>query len=300
MRIEDRDAFLLHLEVERNLSPHTVAAYGRDLAQFLDWLGSDPLLADLKRLRAWTQQLGRDGLAPRSRERKIAAIRAYYRYLVRLRVLESDPTQGLRPPKRPQRLPRFLDAAQTAALLAAPDPGTPQGIRDRALMAMLDASGVRVSELIALTLGAVRTLAPDADGLVELPVFGKGRKERRVLVDPAAWQALGRYLETARPVLAARALEASEALFLGPSGQALTVRSVQRLVAAHARRAGLLLHVTPHMLRHGFATHLLERGVDLRSVQELLGHQTLSTTQIYTHVTQDRLREVYHRTHARP
>jgi site-specific recombinase XerD len=300
MRIEDHDAFLLHLEVERNLSPHTVASYGRDLAQFLAWLREDPLRADLKRLRAWTLQLGRDGLAPRSRERKIAAVRAYYRYLVRLRVLETDPTQGLRPPKRPQRLPRFLDAPQTAALLAAPDPSTPQGLRDRALMAMLDASGVRISELIALTVTIIRGLAPDAEGLVELPVFGKGRKERRVLVDPGAWQALERYLESGRPALASRASAHTDALFLGPSGGALTVRSVQRLIAAHARRAGLMQHVTPHMLRHGFATHLLERGVDLRSVQELLGHQTLSTTQIYTHVTQDRLREVYHRTHARP
>ncbi|MEB3299860.1 MAG: tyrosine recombinase [Candidatus Sericytochromatia bacterium] len=300
MRIEDREAFLLYLEVERNLSPHTVAAYGRDLAQFFSWLSDDPLQVDLRRLRAWAAQLGRDGLAARSRERKIAAVRAYYRYLVKLRALEQDPTRGLRPPKRPRKLPRFLTAEETTLLLAAPPPDTPQGLRDRALLAMLDASGVRVSELVALTLTKVRQSVPDAEGLVELPILGKGRKERRVLIDLGAWEALQTYLREGRPVLTNRGSVPTDALFVGPSGLPLTVRSVQRLVATHGLRAGLGQHVTPHMLRHGFATHLLERGVDLRSVQELLGHQTLSTTQIYTHVTRERLREVYHRAHARP
>lgn len=295
------DAFEAHLAVERNVSPNTVAAYLRDLRQYLEFLrGRPPEDADYALLRKYAQHLASEGLEPASRQRKLAAVRAFYKFLVRERLAAKNPTKGLRAPKQGHRLPRFLDPQEVRSLLAAPDPRTPQGLRDRALLELLYATGLRVGEAAALRLEAVETLQTDDQGLAELVVEGKGRKERGVLLDGRALAALRLYLERGRPELARRAARPPELLFLNPSGGGLTPRSIQRLIAKHAAAAGIMKEVTPHVLRHSFATHLLEGGADLRAVQELLGHASLSTTQIYTHVTADRLKQVYRKAHPRP
>jgi len=294
-------AFTLHLEVERDFSPHTIAAYRRDVSHFLEFLeGDPPETADHARLRRYVQHLARAGLSAASRQRKLAAVRAFYRYLARERLVAKDPTRGLVAPKQARRLPKFLDPPEVAALLNVPGTASPQGLRDRALLYMLYATGLRVAEAVALTAAAAATLETDAAGLAELIVSGKGRKQRGVLLDPPALAALGDYLDRGRPALAARSAEPCGALFLNPSGGPLTARAIQQLVVRCARAAGIDKPVTPHVLRHSFATHLLEGGADLRAVQELLGHSSLSTTQIYTHVTSDRLKRVYRAAHPRP
>lgn len=295
------DAFEVYLTVERNVSPNTVAAYLRDLQQFTAFLRGKPAEeADYALLRKFAQHLAVEGLEPSSRQRKLAAVRAFYKFLVRERLVVKNPTKGLHAPKLGQRLPRFLDPNEVGALLAAPDPRTPQGLRDRALLELLYATGLRVAEAAGLPVEAARALETDEAGLAELVVEGKGRKERGVLLDARAMAALRLYLERGRPELARRAAVPSDMLFLNPTGNPLTPRSIQRLIAKYAKAAGILKEVTPHVLRHSFATHLLEGGADLRAVQELLGHSSLSTTQIYTHVSADRLKHVYRKAHPRP
>ncbi len=296
------DEFALYLEIERNLSPNSVRAYRRDIAQYLAFLPkeTDAIRADFALVRKFAQFLAHEGLGPASRARKLAAVRAFYRYLARERVVTADPTKGVQAPKQPRRLPKLLDASEVERLLGAPDTRTPQGLRDRALFHLLYATGLRIAEAIALDCVTVADLVADDDGLAEFAVFGKGRKERIVLIDRHALVSLSNYLDRSRPILAGRRDPPSGALFLNPSGNRLSARSVQRAIASYAQRTGIVHRVTPHVLRHSFATHLLEGGADLRAVQELLGHASLSTTQIYTHVTVDRLREVYARSHPRP
>ncbi|MBI6545891.1 MAG: tyrosine recombinase [Cyanobacteria bacterium NC_groundwater_1444_Ag_S-0.65um_54_12] len=315
------EGFMLYLDVERAFSPNTVIAYRRDLQQFITFwqeaavaaphdeanaANRELASADSTIIRRFAHHLLRLGLAPASRARKLAAVRAFYRYLARERVLKKDPTKGVLTPKLGHRLPRFLDREEVRALLAAPDVRTPQGLRDRALLELLYATGLRVAELAAIKLSDVTELRSDESGLAEIIIEGKGRKQRVVLLDSSTLAILERYLQDGRPILAARAGNNGRDgspdtfLLLNPGGHRLTVRSIQRLIARHALAAGILKEVTPHVLRHSFATHLLEGGADLRAVQELLGHSSLSTTQIYTHVTASRLRDIYNKSHPRP
>lgn len=298
--------FLDDLEERRGASLHTVRAYGSDLAQFRAFLldpapdesdgtarGPDLPSLEVGALRAWLASLHGRGLARTTIARKLAALRSFYRFLGR-RGLESDPARALRSPRLPMRLPTRMEVEEVEALLHAPDPATPLGARDLALLELLYATGVRVSELVGLDL-------PDLNrrGRI-LRVLGKGGKERVVPFGEVAEDALGLYLEL-RGQLAGDDGDPM-ALFLNARGGRLSDRSVRTVVRRYLGEAGLARLsgvVTPHTLRHAFATHLLDRGADLRAIQELLGHADLATTQKYTHVSTARLFDVYSRTHPR-
>jgi tyrosine recombinase XerC len=286
------DRFLRVLESERGLSAHTLRAYGRDLRHFQTFLGTE----GLSDWAAVNVEIGRRYLsrlaAQQSRAtvaRRLSALRAFYRFLLREGRVARNPLAAIRTPRQGRRLPRFLTPEQVRALLESPDPATPEGMRDRAILEVLYGSGLRVSELVAL-----RT--SDAIGGRELRVTGKGRKERVVLLTAAAREALDAYLERGRPALAR---SDTQALFVNARGGPLSVRGVQYRLGLWIRRSAAGLRCSPHTLRHTFATHLLDGGADMRVVQELLGHSNLSTTQAYTHVTRSRLKQVYDRAHPR-
>ncbi|HET9553140.1 MAG TPA: tyrosine recombinase XerC [Anaeromyxobacteraceae bacterium] len=290
--------FEAHLRNEKRASPHTLKAYLGDLAQYAEHLAaqgqgivpSSPLLVRGFLARA----AGEAGAV--SLGRKLSAIRSLYRFLVKEGLAPGNPARAVSSPKRPKRLPEVLPEAEVAALVEAPAAlAGPLALRDRAYLELLYASGLRVSELTGLDVGGVDL----AQGLVR--VLGKRRKERIVPVGKTACQAIARYLDEARPVLAAGPdfARAGHALFLNFRGGRLTSRSVARLLEKWVREAGLPRHVHPHVLRHCFATHLLGNGADLRGIQELLGHASLSTTQRYTHLDWKRLAAVYDEAHPR-
>ena len=292
------DGFLIELRDAQGAAPATVAAYASDLQQCARFLHEQGLAAcwgEVRppHVRRFLAHLHAAGCARTSIARKLSALRALYRYLGARQQVTSNPTVGISAPRRPRKLPRFLYREDVEKLLAAPDSSTPLGLRDRALLEVLYATGLRVSELASLTVEQAR-------GAAELRVVGKGGKERLVLLGGPAQQAIERYLDRARPELAARRPGAPcDRLFLNHRGGPLTDRSIRRVVHRHLLRACAQHDIGPHALRHTFATHLLEAGADLRAVQELLGHSSLSTTQIYTHVTRQRLREVYDQAHPR-
>ncbi len=286
--------YLDHLRVERGLAENSLLAYSRDLAVLQErarQLGR-PVLAlkqvDLTGFVAWLRDRG---LSPRSVARAVHALRGFYRYAVREGLIQDDPMQNLKAPRAFKALPHFLTPAQVEALLQAPDLKAPLGVRDRALLEVLYATGMRVSELIGLRPG-------DLDMQVGLVTcFGKGRKERLVPLGRQARDWVVRYLKQARPRLLRRR-EATQ-LFLSQRGGPLTRHGLWGIVRRHAVAAGVERILTPHVLRHSFATHLLEHGADLRALQAMLGHADISTTQIYTHVSRERLRQVYDRFHPR-
>jgi len=274
------DGYLRGLRAERNLSPYTLRNYATDLRAFIDFVegeGGDPLQVDRHTLRRHLARLMEAGVASGSLTRKVSTIRCFYRYLELAGHLEASPLQGVKGPRRPRRLPSFLSNEDVSALVSAPETDTPLGLRDRALMELLYAAGVRVSELVGLNTADVDL----SDGL--LRVLGKGRKERVVLIGRPARRALAGYLREGRPRLAAGA---EAALFLNHKGGRLSARGVEGLVRKYALAAGLDQRIFPHLLRHTFATHMLEGGADLRVLQELLGHASINSTQIYTHVTE--------------
>jgi integrase/recombinase XerC len=274
------DGYLRALRAERNLSPYTLRNYGTDLRAFIDFVeeeGGDPLQVDRHALRRHLARLMEGGVASGSLTRKVSTIRSFYRYLELTGHLEASPFQGVKGPRRPRRLPSFLSNEDISALVCAPETDTPLGLRDRALMELLYAAGVRVSELVGLSAADLDL----RDGL--LRVRGKGNKERVVLVGRPARRALAAYLREGRPHLA---VGAEAALFLNRKGGRLSARGVEGLVRKYALAAGLDQRVFPHLLRHTFATHMLEGGADLRVLQELLGHASINSTQIYTHVTE--------------
>lgn len=278
-----------YLTAERNASPYTVRNYTGDLMDFFHYLKEAGIvsLAEVDRplMRRYLTHLGKRGYVKVSISRKLSAIRSFYGYLMREKLVSASPLSNLSPPKMDKRLPHFLTAEETVRLLTAPDLATPQGQRDRALMELLYASGLRVSELVSLDLGQINL---DSG---EIRVWGKGGKERMVLIGKPATRALEAYLgDGRRQLLAGRA---SFALLVNRRGGRLSGRSVQRLLARYGRAAGIGQAVHPHVLRHSFATHMLDGGADLRVVQELLGHADLVSTQIYTHVSGRRARQVY-------
>ena len=281
--------YINHLQAERNASAYTVRNYKTDLLDFFRFLLEKKVssLEQVERqvLRDYLAHLVKRGIVKASIARKLSAIRSFYRYLVREKLIAANPIERISSPKLDKRLPAFLTLDEVKRLLGAPDLSTPQGWRDRALLELLYASGLRVSELVSLELGQINL---DTN---EIRVWGKGSKERVVLMGEPAAEALRNYLEQGRPrMLTAKK---SNALFLNRYGQRLPERRVQLILEKYAGLAGLNKRVHPHMLRHTFATHLLDGGADLRVVQELLGHARLSSTQIYTHVTKAQAKKVY-------
>jgi integrase/recombinase XerC len=250
--------------------------------------GSDPTIVDPARLRRYSAWLNGQGYAASTIARRLASLRSFYRYLRRQGTVTTDPTSGLRNPKQSQRLPRLLRIDDVIRLLDAIPVHTALGVRDRAMLETLYGGGLRVSELVGLNLD-------DIDFESDLVrVRGKGRRERLSPIGPMAIRWIHHYLPIRQPKSAGE-----QAVFLNRYGTRLTTRSVGRLLEDHLARAGLTSAASPHTLRHSFATHLLDRGADLRSVQELLGHRNLTTTQIYTHVTRDRLLHIYQEAHPR-
>ena len=280
--------YISYLTAERNASPYTVRNYTHDLLDFFGYLKGREITSlnevDKQVLRGYLSHLVKDGFAKVSISRKLSAIRSFYRYLLREKLVATSPVATTSSPKLDKRLPDFLTPTETVRLLEAPDLATPQGLRDHALMELLYASGLRVSELVSLDLDQVNL---DSG---EIRVWGKGAKERVVLMGKPAARALGAYLSQGRPRLLTKN---NNALLISRDGGRLTERSIQRILAKYARVAGIKKRVHPHMLRHTFATHLLDGGADLRVVQELLGHANLVSTQIYTHVTKGQAKKVY-------
>lgn len=300
------EAYLDHLRVERGLSAATIRAYDTDLRAFAEgapgvehWAGSaDPAVR-------WLATLGRppSTLRPSSLRRKSAAIRAFYRFCAREELTSVDLTDRLPAGGPTLSLPDTLDVAEVEAMLDATLPEGPAGLRDRALLELLYASGLRVSEALGLDTGDVSVVTES------VRVIGKGDRERVVPVGEVALEAIGRYLAEARPRLVATAAASARGtrrttsgagpLFLSVHGRRMSRMEAWRAVRRSAQRAGIARHVSPHTLRHSFATHLLEGGADLRVVQELLGHASITTTQLYTHLTGARIRQVYDRAHPR-
>jgi integrase/recombinase XerD len=283
------DEFLDHLALERGLAVNTLAAYRRDLEAHLGFVAeigvTPPRETDESHLLRYLGRLRKAGAAPKTVLRKLSAIRSFYRYLVREGVIAADPTAHIESHRLEARLPGVLSLEEVEAMLSKPDTSTARGLRDRALLELLYATGLRVSELTQLEVGDVNLKL----GFVRC--IGKGSRERIVPVGRRAIEAIERYLASRK--------SGSTALFPGRSGGKLTRVACWKIIKHYAAMAGVAARVSPHTLRHSFATHLLERGADLRAIQEMLGHADISTTEIYTHVSADHLREVYQSTHPR-
>ena len=305
---EHLQPFLDYLRLNRNLSRHTVRAYGSDLSQFLDFaaerLGREPQPGDFdhRLVRAYLAELYERRQASSSSARKLAAVRTFARYLRREGLLEADPGALVSAPRIERRIPAHMAVDEVAALLAAPDPATPLGLRDRAILELFYASGLRLSELVGLDLEHV-----NLSGRM-VRVLGKGGKERIVPFNTAAATAIREYLPARRGLVSRGAGGAASSsgeprradpLFVNHRGGRLSSRSVARMVQRCVTKVGAQRGISPHALRHSFATHLLERGADLRAIQELLGHARITTTQRYTHVNAAQLTALYRRTHPR-
>lgn len=287
--------YVRYLELERSISPMTVRNYANDIRGFLDFLGGNGIdsLDKVTRstLRSYLGSLQERGIARASISRKLSALRSFYRYLARENMADVDALSTLSAPKLEKRLPTFLTTDEILQLLQAPGASTPQGLRDRAILELLYAAGLRLSEIVTLDLNDVDLVSR------QIRVWGKGAKERMVLMGRPAAEALKLYIKLGRIKLQGRA--DTQALFLNRYGERIAERRIQHIVRKYARQAGLDMRVFPHIMRHTFATHMLDGGADLRAVQELLGHARLSSTQVYTHVTQRQIRRTYLAAHPR-
>jgi len=306
--------FLEYLDAERNFSAHTVRSYESDLTQYCRYLAAPrdgslcettaedlPPVEDLEPgaigrailatepldVRGFLAMLRNHGYSKATIARKLAALRSFYKFLVRIGAVEASPVSVIRTPRQDRRLPKCLDVEQVEALLTAPDVTTLLGARDRAILETIYSAGLRISEVVALNV-------QDLDEFSEaLRIRGKGKKERLVPLGTKAVEAIEAYLS----LRVSSGLGPQEALFLNKFGRRLSDRSIRRKLDKYLLTAGIDVHISPHVLRHSFATHMLNAGADLRSVQEILGHESLSTTQIYTHLTTRRLKEVYDGAH---
>ncbi len=289
-------AFLNYLRIERNASDLTVKSYADDLAHisefFQEQTGSlpEPRQIEVAILRSYVSYLHECGYARTTVARRLACLRSFFRYCNREGICETNPAKPLRTPRAGRKLPHFLTTDQVGALLIAPPANLPAGLRDRAILETMYSAGLRVSELVGLSVSDWDRSA----GI--LRVMGKGRKERLAPVGSYATKALDHWMTVREPDPKAPEKQRA-AIFLNRFGRRLTTRSIGRMLETHIQTAGLTQQTTPHTLRHSFATHLLDGGADLRSVQELLGHKSLTTTQIYTHVSTRRLRETYEKAH---
>jgi integrase/recombinase XerC len=296
--VEATATFLRSAQAERDLSSHTLAAYNSDLGQFAQWAGRSRVVevgdVDRKLLRRYVSFLSERGLARRSIARKASAVRAFLKWAAQQEIIAGDPATGLRVPKLDRPLPKVMKAVDASALCELPPLDDPVGVRDRAVLELLYGSGLRVAELCGLDLGDIDL----STGMIL--VLRKGRKQRRLPLSGPGRRILELYLGDARGRLLQRSKQASaqEACFINTRGQRLGPRSVRSLLEKYLKAEGMR-HVSPHALRHSFATHMLDGGADLRAVQELLGHDSLATTQIYTHVSSERLRAVYEQSHPR-
>jgi integrase/recombinase XerD len=292
-------AFLNYIKVEKGLAANTSAAYARDLRRFARFAQQRKLsLAEVRRadLIEYLGGLYREHLDSRSVARHLVSLRNLFRFAMAEEVLTADPTLNLESPKVRKSLPSYVRMEEVDRLLTQPDPATPYGLRDRAMIEVLYSTGLRVSELVGL-----RVFDLDMRSGC-LRCVGKGDKERLVPAGRKAMAAVQQYLETGRPALLARRRQGSPAtpfLFINRSGTRISRITVWRILTQCGRRAGIRTSLSPHKLRHSFATHLLERGADLRSVQMMLGHADISTTQIYTHVVEERLKQIYKAHHPR-
>ncbi len=278
------EKFLSYLEVEKNYSQHTLLNYKIDLEEFLVFLTEVPLeKVNYTTLRRFLAQMRTKNLKPRSVARKLSSLRSFFRYLQREKIVSTNPASLLVTPKLDKPLPHFLSEQEATQIIESPSTDKISNLRDKAIFETLYSTGIRVSELVGLDLEDV-----DFIGNI-IRVMGKGRKERLVPIGDKALEAIKEYTE--------KRSHQKETLFLNKSGTRLTARSVCNIINKYVLKEAMVQHVTPHMFRHSFATHLLNHGADLRSVQELLGHVNLSTTQIYTHLTTDKLKKVYDQAH---
>jgi integrase/recombinase XerD len=284
-------AFLNFCRIEKGLSENSLQAYSTDLSKFLAFVGNAAGFGGVERLRDYLDHLYQTGLSSRSVARHLTTLRNFYGFLLREGAIAQDPTEHLRTPRQWQNIPKFLNLNDIEKLLAAIDTARPTGLRDRAMLELLFAAGLRVSELCRVGLG-------DLDQqLGVLRTLGKGNKQRLVPVGKSALRAVAEYQQLGRPTLLKG--RASRYLFITARGGCLTRQAFWKLLAGYGRKAGIFHGLSPHVMRHSFATHLLEGGADLRSVQVMLGHSDISTTQIYTHVMRSRLRETVQKHHPR-
>lgn len=292
--IED---YIHFIQVERQLSDNTLASYRRDLENYVVFLQEVEGMSDFRKVERTTilrhlEQLRMQGKTSRTVARHISSIRSFHQFLLREKRAETDPTVHLEMPTIEQKLPNILSIEEIEALLMAPNRSKPQGVRDVAMLELLYGSGMRISELISLDLSDIHLTM----GFVR--VFGKGGKERIIPLGKSALSALNHYLNSARGQLQGK-YPKTDAFFINQRGKRLTRQGCWKLMKEHALKAGIQHELTPHTLRHSFATHLVENGADLRAVQEMLGHADISTTQIYTHISKTRLSEVYKQFHPR-
>lgn len=290
-----RDRYLDFVRVERGLSHNTVESYARDLAQFFEWLGPKRLaslgLVQSAHITDYLNYLAQKPVSARSQARALVSLRGFFRHLRVHQEIEQDPTALVDLPKTGKKLPQTLQADEVLRLLAAPGLKTPRGMRDAAMLELLYATGLRVSELVALKHSDLHL----EEGFVS--TIGKGRKQRIVPLGEVARTALENYLEQGRPAIIRK--RQSVFLFVNPSGRRLSRQGFWKIIQRYARTAGITGSISPHTLRHSFATHLVEGGADLRAVQAMLGHSSMATTQIYTHLSKARVREVFLRHHPR-
>ncbi|OQY21705.1 MAG: hypothetical protein B6I35_07905 [Anaerolineaceae bacterium 4572_32.2] len=289
------ERFLTYMRAAKNASSYTIKNYGNDIGQFLDYCQArevnSPQQIDRSLLRSYLAELDAVGYVKASIARRVAEMRSFGDFLVREKVLECNPFRSVSAPRIPKRLPNYLTVAEVDALMAAPDTSTPLGLRDRAIIEVLYGAGLRISELAALDVTDVDTIQ------AQVRIVGKGKKERVGLLGQQAVKAVRAYLEAGRPALLKK--QSTRAMWLNHRGGRLTARGAAFILSKAVKQTDIRTPVSPHVLRHTFATHLLDGGADLRVVQELLGHANLATTQIYTHVSQSRAREVYLRAHPR-
>lgn len=290
--------FLIYAQVERNLAPNTLTAYKRDIERYVTFLKeqdiTEPNAIRQKHLRAFSRWLGEMGLAPASISRMHTALRRFHRFLVIEKLADRDPATFLESPKLPRRLPKVLEVSEINAILEAVDIGNPLGLRDRSMLSMLYACGLRVSELITLRLTDLML----EHGMIR--ALGKGEKERLVPIGKQARDDVHVYIQTARPLLTRRKKAYSEGeIYLNHRGRPISRMGVWNIIQRWKNEAGITKEISPHTFRHSFATHLIEGGADLRAVQEMLGHADISTTQLYTHLDTEYLKQVHHQFHPR-
>ena len=283
------DKFLRYLEIEREASRHTVLNYKLDLSRFAGFLKEKNLNSvDYLFMRQFLAELRHSNISKASIARMFSALRSFFKFLVREGLVKTSPVSGITIPKKDKKLPQFMQEKEVSKLIEAPGKDM-QGLRDRAILETLYGTGMRVSELVGMDMDKCDLIG----GVIK--VYGKGKKERIAPIGQKASEAISHYINASKDMRTPQI----RAVFLNKSGGRLTDRSVRRVVDRYIKKIGLKNNISPHTLRHSFATHLMNRGADLRSVQELLGHASLSTTQIYTHVSTERMKEAYQKAHPR-